>query len=64
MSAPVEPHPPVSANQPESIAMLKMVVANALQKRMRANILRFAIMFTPLKSQYAFVVLQSHVLGK
>ena len=64
MSAPVEPPPLVSANQPESIVMLKMVVANALQKRMRANILRFVTTFTPLKNQYAFVVLLSRVLGK
>ena len=47
MSAPVEQHPPVSANQPESIVMLKMVAANVLQKLMHANILRFVIMFTP-----------------
>ena len=64
MSAPVEPHPLVSANPPASIVMLKMVAANVLQKPMHANILRFVTTFTPLKNQYAFVVLLSHVLGK
>ena len=64
MSAHVEPHPHVLANQPESIVMLKMVVVNALQRPMHANILRFVTMFTPLKNQYAFVVLLSRVLGK
>ena len=64
MSAPVEPPPLVSANQPVSIVMLKLVVANALQTPMRANIPRFVTTFTPLKNQYAFVVLLNRVLGK
>ena len=62
MLVPVEIHPLVLANQPESTVMQIMKPANVPPKQMHASIPRFAIMCTPWTNLYAFVVSLNRVL--